>query len=102
MRVLRGAEAEVFRQALGRLADIIRALDDWDEEWEICIGALEGRILWDRDWELEEDFADAPPGQACRMKDLLAISDDYFRAIPPDAKDEDADEIVKRLANVLH
>jgi hypothetical protein len=183
MRVLRGAEAEVFRQALGTLADIIRALGDWDDAstdgptsfdrltslqklalladvaealllesvlapeltaineaavaavfnyLEICLRSEVEEAATEfgtgsQSWRtlaaaaLAEvdlaptppgepgpvtpscrDFADAPPGQACRMKDLLAISDDYLRAIPPDPKGEDADEIVKRLANVLY
>jgi hypothetical protein len=70
------------------------------DEWEPMIEALEGAILWDRDWDFEEDFLDAPPDKADRLRDFLSIERDYFTAIPPDptgAEVESARQRIHRL-----
>ncbi|MCU0881002.1 MAG: hypothetical protein MUF06_24805, partial [Pirellulaceae bacterium] len=48
---------------------------DWDD-WDLLIECLEGRLLWDDDWDMV-DHLDATPEVARRAKAKLGISDDY-------------------------
>lgn len=67
-------------------------LDDWD----LLIECLEGRVLWDDDWDMVEHL-DAAPEVADRVKAKLGIADDYFIAIPRDPSDADADRLLAEL-----
>ena len=57
--------------------------DDFDA-WDLVVESLADRILWDRDWEMEDLFADAIPERGRQLKRFLGIEDDYFRDIAPD------------------
>jgi hypothetical protein len=68
---------------------------DWDD-WDLLIECLEGRVLWDDDWDMV-DHLDATPEVARRAKAKLGISDDYFVAIPDDPSDVEAERLLAEL-----
>jgi len=68
---------------------------DWDD-WDLLIECLEGRVLWDDDWDMV-DHLDATPEVARRAKAKLGISDDYFVAIPDDPSDAEAERLLAEL-----
>ena len=73
------------------------APDDQDfDHWDLLIESLEGRVLWDDDWDMI-DHLDAPPEVAIRIKAKLGISDDYFIAIPVDPSDAEAERLLAVL-----
>jgi hypothetical protein len=57
---------------------------------------LEGRLLWARDWEMEEHL-DADPEASRRVKQELGIDADYFVAVPPDPSEEECERLVGEL-----
>jgi hypothetical protein len=57
---------------------------DDSDAWDLVVESLADRILWDRDWEMEDLFADAIPERGRQLKRFLGIEDDYFRDIAPD------------------
>lgn len=57
-----------------------------NDRWALWIEYLADAILWDRDFELAEDFLDADPRVSRRRRQLLGIRDDYFTRVPPDPK----------------
>ena len=83
-----------------RETGIYNDLSDFDEDssddWDLLIECLEGRVLWDRDWELEEQL-DIEPVAGRRVKRELGIDNDYFVAVPPDPTDEEAERLLKEL-----
>ena len=71
--------------------------DDQDfDDWDLLIECLEGRLLWDDDWDMA-DHLDAAPEVARRIKRTLGILDDYFVAIPRDPSDADAERLLAEL-----
>lgn len=60
--------------------------DDF-EAWQFEIECIADKILWDRDWELDDLLVDCSPQKAQLMKRYLGIDDDYFTAIAPDPRD---------------
>jgi len=58
------------------------------DAWDLAIEMLADRILWDRDWEMEDLFADAVPDRGRELKQLLGIDDGYFRDIAPDPTEQ--------------
>ncbi|MCY2993739.1 MAG: hypothetical protein NTY19_38565, partial [Planctomycetota bacterium] len=66
------------------------------DDWDLLIECLEGRVLWDDDWDMV-DHLDAAPEVARHIKDKLGILDDYFVAIPPDPSDADAERLLAEL-----
>jgi len=65
-------------------------------DWEFLIDCLEGRVLWDYDWQLE-DSVDLAPDASQRLKDELGIADDYFVTVPPDPSDAEAERLLQQL-----
>lgn len=66
-----------------------RVLEDSCEDliqWRKAIESLADQILWDRDFELEELFADHDPEQTREVKQMMGISDDYFSIPAPDSQ----------------
>jgi hypothetical protein len=55
-------------------------------EWDLALECLADRVLWDRDWELDE-LLDLPPDRARAVKHSLGISRDYFAATPTGQRD---------------
>lgn len=54
-------------------------------QWNRVIEVLADRVLWDRDFELEEAFADHDPEKIKVIKRYMGINEDYFAAAAPDA-----------------
>lgn len=67
------------------------------EEWEILVGSLEGRVLWDTDWMDEDLFLDIDPDTAAAVKQELDVADDYYTAIAPDPQELEMAAIRARL-----
>jgi hypothetical protein len=85
--------------AAGREAEI-EDLPDPDsrdfDDWDLLVECLEGRVLWDDDWDMVEHL-DATPEVARRAKAKLGISDDYFIAIPNDPSDAESERLLAEL-----
>ena len=58
--------------------------DDIDQ-WNRVIELLADQVLWDRDFELEEAFADHDPEKIKAIKRYMGINEDYFAVAAPDA-----------------
>jgi len=52
------------------------------QEWSDKIEDLADRILWDRDFELDETVADRDPRRAAVARHALGIDSGYFRSVP--------------------
>jgi len=83
-----GHEAEI-----GNLPNVT---EDDPDEWSLLLECLEDQILWDCDWEMEEQL-DADPDVSQRVKQEMGINDDYFIAVPPDPTDEEAERLLAEL-----
>jgi hypothetical protein len=66
-------------------------------DWELVIGALSERILWDDDWNLESGIVDCPPELAQLQMTVLTIDDEYFQGIAPDPPDSKMPAILEEL-----
>ena len=58
-------------------------------EWELLAETLSQRILWDDDFNEAEQFLDASPDEATRLRSIFGIDNDYYAAVPPDPRDSD-------------
>jgi len=52
--------------------------DTRPETWHAIVEELADTVLWDRDWEMEENLADADPDRAHTVKTLAGIDGGYF------------------------
>jgi hypothetical protein len=52
------------------------------DEWEWVLESIEGRIFWDADYEMADEFLDLPPQQAHELHSEMAIDSEYYTAIP--------------------
>lgn len=59
---------------------------DWDV-WDALVRAMRDRVLWNRDWAMESEIADLPPGLAKAAKRVMGIPEEYYTAIAPDPSD---------------
>ncbi|MFV1968255.1 MAG: hypothetical protein ACC628_22760 [Pirellulaceae bacterium] len=83
-----------------RIWDDVSDIDeDKAGDWDLLLECLEGRVLWDRDWEMEEQL-DADPKATRRVKRELGIDDDYYVNVPPDPTDEEAEGLLVELHNL--
>ncbi len=64
------------------------------ECWSLCVEQLADAILWDRDFEMAEDFLDADPRVSRRRRQLLGIRDDYFTRVAPDPRPSELPELI--------
>ena len=69
-------------------------------EWEFEVECVADRILWDRDFELEDSMADSSPEKAQHLKTLMGIDEDYFATISPDPKN--LAQVWRTLKRLLH
>jgi hypothetical protein len=69
------------------------------EHWDFLMLCLEGKVLWDNDWEAD-DRLDVAPEESRRLKSELGIPDDYYIAIPPDPSDEQAEQLLAELRDL--
>lgn len=53
-------------------------------DWGGLLELIEGRVLWDDDYALGDQFLDLPPGEARVLLDRYGIDPDYFLAFPSD------------------
>lgn len=67
------------------------------DEWHVLFECLHAQFFWDDDYLLEDMFVDKPPAVSRKMKNRLTIAADYFRAIPPDPRDQDLPELRRKL-----
>ena len=58
-------------------------------QWKRVIELLADRVLWDRDFELEEAFADHDPEKIKSIKRYMGINEDYFAVAAPDADSQE-------------
>ena len=58
-------------------------------QWKRIIELLADRVLWDRDFELEEAFADHDPEKIKSIKRYMGINEDYFAVAAPDADSQE-------------
>jgi hypothetical protein len=70
-------------------------------EWEYLIDSLTDAILWDRDFEMADQFLDAEPGMSADHRRLLGISDDYFTRIAPDPRVRDVLRVVSQTRDIV-
>ena len=83
-----GREAEID--------DLPSITEDDPEEWDLLLECLEDCVLWDNDWEMEEQL-DMDPDVSQRVKREMGIADDYFIAVPPDPTDDEAGQLLSEL-----
>lgn len=57
------------------------------ERWHFEVECLADKVLWDRDWELDEQMVDCSPERSRLLKTHLGIDDDYFTSIAPEPND---------------
>ncbi|MDF1844796.1 MAG: hypothetical protein P1U77_25570 [Rubripirellula sp.] len=69
--------------------------------WEHVIDSLADAILWDRDFELADQFLDSDPVSAFDRRQVLGISDDYFTRIAPDPRAEDVRRVVSQTRAIV-
>jgi hypothetical protein len=70
------------------------------DEWDMLIEGLADRILWDRDWEAEDDVVDLPPEAARAVHRLARIGDDYFVAAPDEPTEVQVSQAMRYLRKV--
>ena len=71
-----------------------------DDEWELVVDGLSNRILWDNDFNSVGMFIDTDPDKAGKMREVMGVDDDYYRAIPPDPKDADLPVLLAKLKDL--
>ena len=71
------------------------------EEWQIMVEVLSVRLLWDRDFEDEELYADSSPEHADMLKNLMMVQDNYFLGIAPDPSPDEMPQIIGRLNGLM-
>ncbi len=52
------------------------------EEWEWLVEEFEGRIFWDTDFAMGDEFLDLPPDEAREKLWLFNIDPEYYLAVP--------------------
>ncbi len=70
--------------------------------WFNVVESLADRLLWDRDYEMEDVFADVEPDQAAAMKSYMGVSEGYYRQIAPDLRDDQVETVIKRVKAITH
>lgn len=80
----------------GIFDDLPEVDDDSFEDWDLLLECLEGRLLWDSDWAMDEQL-DADPEAGGSVKALLGIDPDYFVDVPPEPSDAEADRLLAEL-----
>lgn len=85
--------------------EILDQLPDEDsrniKQWESLIDSLADAILWDRDFELADQFLDEEPAQSRERRSLLGISDDYFTGIAPDPRTNELQRVASQTRKIV-
>ena len=70
--------------------------------WHPLVQSLADCILWDRDFEMIEDFVDEPPEKAAMIRQIMGIDDNYFSTAADDLHSPDAiSDSLNRLSKLL-
>lgn len=69
-------------------------------EWQFLMELLEGRVFWDDDYRMIEEYLDLPPHQASAQLETCGIHPEYFCAVPSDPTKDQLSNVRKRLAKV--
>lgn len=67
------------------------------DQWNRIIELLADQVLWDRDFELEEAFADHDPEKVKAIKRYMGINEDYFAIAAPDASSQEYMQLHREL-----
>lgn len=67
------------------------------DRWFDVLESLADQILWDRDFELEEVFADRDPRSVEAVKEAMGIRQDYFSVPAPDAFSNEYERLDREL-----
>jgi len=70
------------------------------EAWQFEIEQLEGRILWDNDFETNELAMDLPPEQAEPFRELMGIPEDYALTVPDDFTPKQMEATIAKIREV--
>ncbi len=72
------------------------------DQWHPSVQMLADRILWDRDYEMVDEFLDEPPEKAALLRQIMGIDENYFSVAAVDlTSDEDVRNTLQRLAKIL-
>lgn len=70
------------------------------EAWSECVDHLTERVLWDEDFDQEDDFVDDSPDEGRALMKRLLIAEDYFVAVAPDPRDDELAELRVALMEI--
>jgi hypothetical protein len=70
--------------------------------WFNVVERLADRLLWDRDYEMEDVFADVEPDEAAAMKSYMGVSEGYYQHIAPDLRDDQVAIVINRVRAITH
>jgi hypothetical protein len=91
-------------KAVGHLKELEEPLPSENEvdteEWAFLVETLEGRIFWDNDFTMDDEFLDLPSDEARAQLDFHGIDPDYYLSIPPEPDQAGLVDVRKRLAQV--
>jgi hypothetical protein len=71
------------------------------EEWGWLLEELEGRIFWDADFAMGDQFLDLPPDEARAKLQLCGIDPDYYLAVPDEPNEAGLIAARQTLARLL-
>jgi hypothetical protein len=71
------------------------------EEWDWLLEEFEGRIFWDTDFEMGDEFLDLPPDDAREKMQYFGIDPDYFLTVPDEPDDAGLTAARQTLARLL-
>lgn len=83
-------------QQTGIADELTNVQQDDPDDWDVLLDCLGDRVLWDRDWELEEQL-DADPDVSQRAKRKLGIDQGYFVAAPAEPTDAEVERLLGEL-----
>jgi len=67
-------------------SDLPDATNDDIETWAFLLEGLADCVLWDNDYESQQNL-DLPPDKSSFMRNTFGVADDYYTAIAPDPPD---------------
>ena len=83
------------------IADEIDRTSNHLPRWEVMVADLADSILWDRDFEMADEFLDVDPGVSRQRRRLLGIDDGYFTQVAPDPLPSEVFSLVSRTKEIL-
>ncbi len=90
-------ELRDFREA-GFIPDVTCADS---AEWEPLVESLADRILWDRDFDMEDVLADIDPDRSELMKKHLGVDEGYYTAVAAELHDDTYATIREELRRLV-